>query len=176
MKQIIKTLVILFVSLLLLKSANAQLKLGYKPKAKQLPEDSLFNQFRNTVYNSFYNPVYMANTTPVSTMMKIDIDWQGKVTSINFSDSADSIFVKAFKNHKNWYDDKATLEKYAKVMGLTNVSLLIPINYEPNYPNQRKLFSYDELEGMMKFDKKSFTGKAIIFEQINIGVLPKRNM
>lgn len=179
MKQILKTSVILFVTLLFANCLKAQIKadLRYSQKrVKQPAQDSLFNQFRNTIYNTFYNPVYMSNTTTTSTLLKVDINWEGKVTDISFSDSADSIFVKAFNNHPKWYDDKATLERYAKVMSLTNISLLIPINYEPNYPHQRKILSYDELEGLMKFGKRNFTGKAIMFEPVNIAVLSKNNM
>ena len=176
MKQILKAFVTLLVSLLFVNCLKAQIKLQHDPKIKQTMEDSLFNQFRNTIYYSFYNPAYISNTTTTLTIMKVDINWQGKVTNMGFSDSADSTFVKAFNNHPKWYDDKATLEKYAKVMSLTNISLLIPINYEPNYPDQHKVFSYDELEGLMKFGKKSFTGKCIMFEPINISVLSKGNM
>jgi hypothetical protein len=178
MKLILKIPTFLFLTFLFANCLKAQMKRAYNFNAKihQSMEDSLLNQFQNTIYNTFYNPEYMSNNTPIATMMKVDINWEGKVTSISFSDSADSIFVRAFKNHPKWYDDKATLEKYAKVKSLTNISLLIPVNYEPGYPHQRKTFSYDELEGLMKFNKKSFTGKSIVFEPVNIVVLARGNM
>jgi|GEM_PF-6123628 len=178
MKPILKTTAILFVSLLLTNCLKAQTKpvFNYNPKIKHSVADSLYNQFQSDVYYSFYNPTYMSNTTTTSTIMKVDIDWQGKVTDINFSDSADSIFVKVYRNHLKIHDDKVLLEKYAKSKSLTNISLLIPVNYEPNYPHQRKTFSYDELEGLIKFNKRSFTGKSIIFEPINIAVLTRGNM
>lgn len=175
MKTIIKTSTILFILMLLINHVHAQVKPTYS-HAKKSVEDSLWGQFQNAVYYTYYNPAYMSNTTTTSTVMKIDIDWQSKVTSIRFSDSADLLFASAFTNRPKWNDDKITLEKYARIMKLTSISLLIPINYEPNYPKQQKVFSYDELEGWMKFDKKSFTGKAIIFEPINISVLSKGNM
>jgi hypothetical protein len=88
----------------------------------------------------------------------------------------DPNFTKAWLNKKNSHDDKATLQQYAKIKGYYNMSLLIPVSYQPNYPNQKKVFTYDELGETMKFSKRNFAGKAILLEPINIVVLSKSNM
>jgi hypothetical protein len=152
----------LLITLLCANNLKAQIKL---PKANlkvtQLPEDSLLKEFQNTVYYTFYNPTYMQTTVPTFTMLKIDIDGTGKIAGIDFSDSADPSFTKAWSDKKNVHDDKATLQQYAKIKGYYNVSLLMPVSYQPNYPNQKKVFT---------------NGKAILLEPINIVVLSKGNM
>jgi hypothetical protein len=182
MKQLFKIFIILAASFFCVKNLKAQEKFTFdkKPirnnKVKLSVEDSLYSEINNTIYNTFYTPSYMVNKTPVFTVFKVDIDWEGKVISIQFSDSADSTFVKAWLNKPKYHDDKATLERYAKAKSLTNISLLIPVIYEPNYPQQKKVFSYDELEAIMKFNKQNFTGKSIMFSPINIAVLLRGNM
>jgi hypothetical protein len=177
MKQIFKVLVILFTSFLWMKDSNAQMKpaWSFKPSKmkstlsfKQSTEDSLINKFQNNIYYSFYNPSYMVNTVATFTILKIDINRQGKVTNIQFSDSADSTFVKAYLNYNKDQDNKTTLEKYAEIKSYKDISLLIPISYEPNYPYQKKLFSYDELESMLKFNQQVFVGKSMVFSPIII--------
>ena len=118
----------------------------------------------------------MQVTTPTITMLKIDIDWNGKVTGINFSDSADSVFVKAWVNKKSNHDDKATLERYAKVKNYKNAALLMPVSYQPNYEVKQGTFSYNTLDKLMVFNRRQFSGNAIMFEMMKIIVLSKGNM
>jgi hypothetical protein len=169
-------IIILIMSFSWMNCLMAQEKNQNMERFNQKAADSLFTEISNTIYDSFYTSSYMSTTNSTFTVLKIDINKQGKVTGINFSDSANSTFVKAYTNRKKWHDDTATLEKYAKMNSYTDVSLLIPVSFEPNYPYQKKVFSYDELESMMKFDKKNFTGKSILFSLIRITVLPHGNM
>jgi hypothetical protein len=176
MKNAIKTLIILFICFGGITELFAQEKVLGEGKYRHTASDSLFTEFSGTVYNCYYTPSYMSNSTPTFAMLKIDIDPKGKVTSIQFSDSADSTFVKAFVNRKKWHNDEATLEKYAKIKGYSEISLLIPVSWEPKYPYQKKIFTYEELEGLMKFNSKNFTGKSIIFSPIHIKLSSSGNM
>ncbi|MDB5129969.1 hypothetical protein [Mucilaginibacter sp.] len=176
MKNISRSVIIFSVVLSQITVSFAQDRVLNNEKYKHSVSDSLFNEFSNGIYHSFYTSSYMSTTTPTFTMLKVDISKNGKVTSIQFSDSADSTFVKAYLNRKKWHDDKATLEKYAKIKSYTDVSLLIPVSWEPDYPNQKKLFSYDEMEGIMRFNKKDFTGKSVFFPPIYIKITPGGNM
>jgi hypothetical protein len=176
MKNILRTVIIFSGILLQITVSFAQDKVLNSGKYKHSASDSLFNKFSNGIYHSFYTPSYMSTRTPTFTMLKVDINKDGKVTSIQFSDSADSTFVKAYLNRKKWHDDKATLERYAKIKSYTDLSLLIPVSWEPNYPNQKELFSYDEMEGIMRFNKKDFTGKSVFFPPIYIKITPGGNM
>ena len=140
------------------------------------PADSLINEFKNSIYNSIYNPVFWSKSyVPTFTVLKIDIDARGKVQDVRFSDSADTLFVKAFLNRPKYHDDKLTLERYAEAESYKDISILIPVSYEPSYSPHRN-FYYDNMESLMKFDKKDFTGKAIMLSPIKIAVLKERNM
>lgn len=182
MKPFLKVLIISCVSFLCAKNLKAQEKFTTGKKAiinktfKQSTEDSLYLEISNTIYYTYYNPAYMSNKTPVFTILKVDVDWAGKVTNISFSDSADSVFVKAWQNKPKVHDDKATFERYSKEKSYKNVSLLIPISYEPQLPNSNKYFTNDYLETYLKFDKKAFVGNAIMLPPITITVLEKGNM
>lgn len=176
MEPTLKMLSILFISFLWLNNTSAQINLNSVKKFKQPLEDSLLREIDNDIYYSYYSPAYMSNKVPVFTMLKIDIGWDGKVTGIQFSDSADSTFAKAYFNNSNANNRKAIFEKYAKIKSYSRVSLLIPVSWEPNYPNQKKIFSYDEMEGMMKFNKKDFTGKSVFFSPIYIRISSSGNM
>lgn len=145
-------------------------------KYKHIVSDSLLTEFSNTVYNTFYTPSYMYTTTPTFAVLKIEIDKKGKVADIRFSDSADYTFVKAFDNRKKWHDDKATLEKYAKLKAYKDVSLLMPVSYEPQFPNPNKYYTNGYMESYLKFNNKDFTGKAVMLSPIFIPVLTKGNM
>jgi hypothetical protein len=176
MKQTLKTLLMVFISLLWLNSISAQINLPPNKKFKQPLADSLLREIDNDIYYTYYSPAFMSNKVPVFTMLKVDIGWDGKVTSIQFSDSAGPDFIKAYFDRPKGHDIKATLEKYAKIKSYTDVSLLIPVSWEPNYPNQKKVFTYDEMEGIMKFNKKDFTGKSIMFSPIYITLSATGNM
>ncbi|PWK75301.1 hypothetical protein LX99_03794 [Mucilaginibacter oryzae] len=153
--------------------AKAQDKILGEGKYRHTLSDSLLSEFSSTVYDSFYNPSYMATTTSTFAMLKIDIDIAGKVKGITFSDSADSTFVQAFKNRKKRHDDKATLEKYAKLKMYKDVSLLIPVSFEPKLPNSDKHYTNSYFESYLRFNHEDFTGKAIILTPIFIPVLAK---
>jgi len=182
MKLFLKFLIISCVSFLCIKNLKAQEKLTARKKAiinrtfHQSIEDSLYLEISNTIYYTYYNPSYMSNKTPVFTILKVEIDWAGKVTNISFSDSSDSVFVKAWQNKPKVHDDKATFERYSKEKSYRNVSLLIPVAYEPQLPNSNKYFTNDYLEAYMKFDKKAFAGSAIMLPPITITVLERGNM
>jgi hypothetical protein len=174
MKYFFNIPAILFIMLLSVK-ANAQMKFSANAKVIQLPEDSLLKEFENKIYYTFYGQGYRKNNTTY-TIMKVDINWDGKVTGINFSDSADSSFVNAWTNSKIGHDDKATLERYAQIKAYKSVSLLIPINYQYGYPVKQKDLSPGERDALMKFNNKNFSGKAIMFDPIKISVLGKGDM
>src|SRR4051812_39305891 len=109
MKSMFKILFIVLIQFLCVSGLQAQnLKVKTNAIIHQSAEDSLIKEFSNTLYHTYYNPTFMQVTTATFTMLKIDIDWNGKVTGINFSDSADSVFVKAWINKKSDHDDKAT--------------------------------------------------------------------
>jgi hypothetical protein len=169
---------LIFISVIFLCSKNlyAQNRGIDRNKQKLSYTDSLYLEMDNTIYNSFYDSSYFSTLTPTFTILKIDINKRGKVTGIQFSDSADTVFVKTYLNRKKWHDDKATIEKYAKVKSYKGISLLIPVSWEPNYPNQKKIFSYDEMEGIMKFNGKDFTGQSVLLQPIYIRISPNGNM
>lgn len=130
--------------------------------------DSLLTEFINTVYNSIYDSNFRSKSyIPTFTVLKVDIDNTGKVTGVNFSDSADTLFLKAFSQRRRYHDDKSTLEKFAKAKGYTDVSILIPVNYEPYYSANRSIY-YNNMNSIMRFNKKDFTGRAIILPPIII--------
>jgi hypothetical protein len=170
----IKLVILVIIPFLGITSIKAQQR--FPDIKKQSYTDSLFSEISGTVYNAFYTPSFMGNKTPTSAFLKIDIDDQGKVSDIRFSDSADSLFVKAWTNRKIIHDDKATLERYAKVKGYKDLSLLMQVNFEPGYPNSNNLFSYGYIEAMMKFNKKLFIGNSVMLRQTNIRILPYGNM
>ncbi|NOW96538.1 hypothetical protein [Mucilaginibacter sp. SG564] len=176
MKIIIKTIFAFAAGLLLINSLKAQEKRSDSEKSKQAVSDSLYMEISTTIYYSFYATSYMSTNTPTFAILKIDFDKNSKVTAMGFSDSADSSFVKAFENRKKWHDDKATLERYAKVKSYKNLSLLIPVSYEPQLPNSTKYYTNDYLESYFKFDKKNFTGNAIMESPIFIKVSAKGEM
>ncbi|WP_091149525.1 hypothetical protein [Mucilaginibacter pineti] len=184
MKQVIKIIIILFAIVLYTHdylNAQTKFKLDYDIKSnrnkpyKQSMEDSLFRELYVTIYYTYYNPTYMYNKVPVFTVLKVDIDWDGKVTWLGFSDSADSTFVKAWLTKPKHHDDKATFERYAKVKSYKSVSLLIPVAYETDLPNSNKYYTNDYLESYFKFDKKAFTGNAIMLSPIIIPILTTGN-
>ncbi|AYL96213.1 hypothetical protein HYN43_013325 [Mucilaginibacter celer] len=115
----------------------------------------------------------MSVTTPTFAVLKINFDATCKVTDMRFSDSADSTFVKAFENRKKWHNDRATLEKYAKIKGYKDLSLLIPVSFEPRLPDSDKHYTNNYIESYMRFNNKDFEGKAIMMPPIFIRVLAK---
>lgn len=164
-----KVTVILAVSLLFYDKVNAQRKgVTEKPSSAQTSfSDSLGNAFRNSVYRSINKTIFWSKSyVSTYTMLKIDIDKYGKVKSLRFSDSGDTLFVKAF-SHTQAYADTKLLEKYVRSRSYKDISILIPINYNPFY-NTRRRFYYDKMESLMKFDGKDLNGKAILLPSINI--------
>jgi hypothetical protein len=178
-----KVLFAIGISCLFARPVIAQQKEKYSAIAIEKPllihyskADSLINEFENSVYECIHDPKFWAKSyVPTFTILKIDIDGMGKVKDIRFSDSADSLFVKAYLNKPNYHNDRSTLEKYAKEKSYTDVSLLIPVSYEPNYSPVRSYY-YKTMESIMKFDKKDFTGKAIMLKPISIKILKENNM
>lgn len=169
-----------FALLLLVNVANAQQQkkaIIQPPSAHTSYVDSLLNEFRGTVYNSFNNPVFWAKSqTPVFTFLRVDIDKNGKVKNIRFSDSADTLFVAAFSHRPKYHNDKLTLERYAKARTYTDLSIIIPVSYEPSYSPQRDFYEINNMETLMKFDNMEISGKVIILSPVKIGVLPDHNM
>ena len=138
--------------------------------------DSLLVEFENSIYTSFYTPKFWSkNTLPTFTVLKIDIDKNGNVTGIRFSDSADTAFVNAFLQRPKFHNDKSTLEKYAKAKSYSDCSILIPVSYEPSFGSNYS-FLYRNMDSLMKFDSQYFIGKAIILAPIQIRVLSEHNM
>src|ERR1700753_686578 len=120
MKNITKIIIIHTACFLLVNNLKAQEGILGSGKYTHTVSDSLYTEFSNTIYSSFYHSSYMSTNTPTFAIFKIDFDKNGKVTDMKFSDSADSSFVKAFENRKKWHDDKATLERYAKIKSYKN--------------------------------------------------------
>jgi hypothetical protein len=176
MRKIFFPSLILVMIFLLINKSHAQGLSDNKQYVKVPYTDSLYREFVNTIYNAFYNPSYMMTQSPTFTILKIAIDKQGKVADIRFSDSADSSLVKAWKNKPKSHDDVATLEKYAKAKAYKNISILIPVIFEPNAPNLKKQFTYEQAESLFKFNRQSFSGSSIMMSPIPIPVLSDHNM
>src|ERR1700759_1574662 len=149
MKNIAKFLMVFLMSIGFINGLKAQKNFGQQT-IKRSVSDSLLVQIKNDIYYSFYNPTYMTNKKPVFTFLKADINWDGNLTSIAFSDSADSTFVNAFSVYATKQNYRETFQKYITVQKLKNVSILIPVNYEPDYSSKdysvsRKTLTYKEL-------------------------------
>lgn len=139
--------------------------------------DSLIGVFCNTIYRCGYNPGFWAKCyTPVFTTIKIDIDKKGKLSGVEFSDSADSLFKAEFSKGLNHERDKQILEEYAKAEQLKNVSILIPVYYEPWADVKYKFhLNYGAIEGLLRFNKKPYRGNAIVLPPVRIPVLSTGN-
>lgn len=177
MNKIIASIFATVIFVLACQNINAQNVKSPIVPASQLSNDGSINQFRNIVYNSIYTPEFWSKSfIPSFAVLKIDINASGHVTDIQFSDSADTLFVRQFEKRKSKLaDEKALLERFAKTNSYKDISIIIPVNYEPNYGNKRS-FYYDQMESLMLFNKKQFTGKAIILATMNIAILTKGNM
>ncbi|MFA6247344.1 MAG: hypothetical protein WC615_10415 [Mucilaginibacter sp.] len=176
-----KSIFVVAIFVLAYQSLNAQNIKKPSLSLSQLSDDKnkSINQFRNIVYNTIYSPEFRSQSfMPSFAFLKIDINASGNVTDVRFSDSADTLFVKQFKLRKSTpSNEKVLLEQYAKDNSYKDISIIIPVNYEPNYTNkQSSIFYYNQMEALMQFNKKQFVGKAIILAPINIPVLTKGNM
>lgn len=177
MNKVINSILATVLFVLVCQSINAQNVKDRPLPSSQLSNDKSINQFLNIIYNTIYTPKFWSKSfMPSFSVLKIDINASGQVTDIRFSDSADTLFVKQFEMRKTVRsDEKAFLERYAKDNSYRDISIIIPVNYEPNYSSKRS-FYYDQMESFMQFNKKHFTGKAIILAPMNISVLTKGNM
>jgi hypothetical protein len=138
--------------------------------------DSLINEYKNSVYECYHNPGFWSkNNKPVFTIIKIEIDKNGDIKDIRFSDSADPLFVNAYLKRVKYHDEKQTLKKYASAKSFKNISILIPVSYEPQY-NPQHSFESNAIENMLKFNNHDFSGDAIILEPLKIGVLADHNI
>ena len=137
--------------------------------------DSLLTGIDNAIYYSYYNPGFWSKATkPIFTILKIDIDKEGHVGTIRYSDSADSLFANTYLKKVTFPDEKVKIEKYAKIKSYTNTSIVIPVSYEPNYgPGCR--VDYESIESMLTFNKEAFTGAVILLAPIHIQVLSHGN-
>lgn len=176
MKKFSRTVFVMIVLLMGTNQTKAQKKILDEIRYEHTAADSMLTEFYNKIYGSFYNPTYRLNKIATFALLKIDIDKTGRINSIDFSDSADSSFVNSFAQRSQSEYDKVTLERYAKEKSYKDLSLLIPVIFEPNFPNQKKIFNYDELEGLLRFNKQNFTGKSVILSPIFIKVAVKGNM
>ncbi|WP_109609250.1 hypothetical protein [Mucilaginibacter oryzae] len=118
----------------------------------------------------------MSNKNPTFAVLRVDITWNGQVTDMRFSDSADSVFIKAWNEKLKTHDIKATFRRYAIAKSYEYVSLLIPVSYEPMQPESDKHYTNNYFESYMKFNKRDFEGKAIILAPIFIPVLANGEM
>ncbi|WP_162996453.1 hypothetical protein [Mucilaginibacter celer] len=163
-------------------SLNAQVKLNndiktiQKSKFKRTAADSLYLEINNFIYGTFYNPTYWETKTPTFTVLKVDITWDGRVSDMRFSDSADSAFVKAWNDKLQTHDIKATFGRYAKEKSYEYLSLLIPVSFEPLQPKSENHYANKYLESYLKFDKRDFEGEAIMMTPVFVQVLAKGNM
>ena len=114
-----KNILILFISFLSVNNLSAQINLNSSKKFKPSLEDSLLREIDNDIYYTYYSPFsseYRSNhKEPVFTLLKVDRGWDGKVTAIRFSGSADSAFVKAYFNNSRSKNRKGIFEEYAKI-------------------------------------------------------------
>jgi hypothetical protein len=141
-------------------------------------EDSLMSEIRSSIYNNIYNPKFWGEyTTPTFTILKVTYDNNGDVKHISFSDSADSSFLKLYSKMPTYHDIKTTFKNYAAIKSYRDISLLIPVYYEPSYTShQNQNFYYFQIESIMKFNGKEFVGKSILLRPIVIRVLKEHNM
>jgi len=159
--------------LLLVTISQAQQK---AVNVKRTNTDSLIRIIDNTIYNTYYNSNYWKKSIiPVFTVLKIDITETSNVKRIEFSDSADTLFTKELWRNPAYKNIKTALERYAKNKGYKNISILIPINYEPNYSPVHGV-DYKHVESLMKFNGKDVIGKTILFSPVRIKVLSKGNI
>lgn len=133
--------------------------------------DSLLDEFENSVYGNTYEPNALSKYTPRLTLLKIDINVNGQVTDIRFSDSADTSIVRTFQHRHQYHNDKSTFEKYARIKSYSDVSVLIPVSYWLLY-NESKKINWGKTDALMKFEGKDFNGKAIILPLLDIGIRP----
>jgi hypothetical protein len=141
-----------------------------------ITEQGLLNKILNDIYFTYYSPTYISNKTPVFTILKVDVSQNGKIADISFSDNTDAEFKNAYFNNKDIGVFKKTFEKYAQQKSYFNISLLIPISYQPNSPNKEGGGSYDNIQSLTKFKGQSLIGSTVILPMVTISVLSKNNM
>lgn len=129
--------------------------------------DFLYKKINDGIYYSYYNPKYMDRPLNTVTFFKIDIDKRGEVSGISFSDSADSVFVKAYFERQKMYNTMPYIQQFVKQGGYREVALLIPVSFEAVKPLDT---AFKNPEKLMRFSKRDFTGKAIIFPVLNIKI------
>jgi hypothetical protein len=99
----------------------------------------------------------------------------GELKSLNFSDCADSLFTKELLGNPNHLKTlQVALQEYARKATYKNISILIPVSYQPNYSPTREM-DYKHVEALFQFNKRDIVGKTIIFSPIRIKVLSKGN-
>ncbi len=130
--------------------------------------NNLINKFKKSVQQSlanrdFNSKCYMSTFT----VLKIDIDNRGEIKDLNFSDNVDTLFSKSFFLRHTYKNERAILTQYIKLNAYKNISVLIPINYEPFNDVHRNLY-YDSMESFLRFNKKDFTGKAVMLSPIEV--------
>ena len=139
-------------------------------------EQGILNKILNEIYYTYYSPSYMGNKISVFTILKINVSQNGEITDISFSDNTDTGFKNAYLNNKDIVIFKKTFEKYAQQKSYLNTALLVPISYQPNSPNKKGVFSYNDIQSLTKFNGQSITGPVVILPMVTISVLSKNNM
>jgi len=100
MKQRInlKTLLVLLLFIFFANMISAQQKNGNKQPA-YLTSDNLTDAVRNSIYNIISDSDFRSKSyISTFTVLKIEIDDNGGITSINFSDGVDTLFAGTFLN------------------------------------------------------------------------------
>ncbi len=97
--------------------------------SQSLADSLLIKKFEDSFTFRIIHPVKLyAKCVPVMCMLKIDINANAKVATMELSDSADSLFIKEFNINKNRIN-LDPLEKYCNQNYLKNKILIIPIYY-----------------------------------------------
>lgn len=127
-------------------------------------EIALINSFNlSVIKNIQYPPQLMAAKSPTFATIKIAIDKNGKIITVNISDNTAPSFKQEFVAKKQMYNITA-LRKYIVQQKLKNIALLIPIWI---YFSEDDKLDTKQFQGLMKFNELQFTGNAIIFKPID---------
>jgi hypothetical protein len=152
-----RTKIILTLGLILLISTNCLSQ----------TTDSLIRSFDLSFSKQINYPYTLSkNCIPTITILKIDINQDSHITAMKLSDSADPLFNIEFIKVIPGLDAKS-IEKYAKIKGLKNTYILIPVYY--SFTNDHCQFPASRISSLvklMKFNGEDFRDKTIILPTI----------
>ncbi|QEM13999.1 hypothetical protein [Mucilaginibacter rubeus] len=139
----------------------------------QSDSDVTTGRIYRAIYNTYNNPYYWKKSLkPTFTTLKIDVSKKGSITDIRFSDSADSLFKAEFEQNIKKF--RSIADQWVKSKSYKGISLLIPVYYETKY-ELKPTVGYDDVEFVLKFNKKAFTGNTVLLRPVTIRVLNNGN-